>query len=69
MHLLRPSSRGDSFEVVAYQRLFQTRAVRPGKTYDISPDGQRFLINSALDTSSSSPLVLVVNWTAGLKKN
>jgi hypothetical protein len=43
------------FEVGAYQRLFQTRAVRPGKCYDISPDGQRFLVNSAVDTSSSSP--------------
>jgi eukaryotic-like serine/threonine-protein kinase len=63
------SSKGDNFEVGAYQRLFQTRAVRPGKSYDISPDGQRFLINSAVDTSSSSPLVLVVNWTDGLKKN
>ena len=63
------TSKGDNFEVGAYQRLFQTRAVRPGKSYDISPDGQRFLINSAVDTSSSSPLVLVVNWTDGFKKN
>src|SRR5712691_6175010 len=62
-------SKGDNFEVGAYHRLFQTRAVRPGKSYDISPDGQRFLINSAVDTSSSSPVVLVMNWTAGLKKN
>src|SRR5713101_3232657 len=30
-------------------------------TVYFSPDGQRFLINSAVDTSSSSPLVLVVN--------
>ena len=63
------SAKGDNLEVGAYQRLFQTRAVRPGKSYDISPDGQRFLVNSAVDTSSSSPLVLVVNWTDGLKKN
>jgi serine/threonine protein kinase len=61
--------RGDTLEGEASQRLFQTRAARTGKSYDISPDGQRFLINSAVDTSSSSPIVLVVNWTAGLKRN
>ncbi len=63
------SSKGDNFEVGTYRRLFQTRAVRPGKCYDIAPDGRRFLINSAVDSSSSSPLVLVVNWTAALRKS
>jgi hypothetical protein len=35
--------------------------------YDVSPDGQRFLVAQPL-TSQSEPLVLVSDWTAGLKK-
>jgi Tol biopolymer transport system component len=36
--------------------------------YDVSPDGQRFLINVPVAEESSSPITLVLNWTAGLKK-
>jgi len=35
--------------------------------YDVSADGQRFLVAQPL-TSQSEPLVLVSDWTAGLKK-
>jgi hypothetical protein len=34
----------------------------------VSADGQRFLINTAVDQPMSAPITLVVNWTAGLKK-
>ena len=49
--------------------LFQTRIVAPDYDmfqYDVAPDG-RFLINS-LPADLSSPLTLVVNWPALLKK-
>jgi eukaryotic-like serine/threonine-protein kinase len=49
--------------------LFQTRVVAPDYDmfqYDVAPDG-RFLINS-LPTDHSSPLTLVVDWPALLKK-
>ena len=36
--------------------------------YDVTPDGQRFLINVPVAEESSSPITLVQNWTAGLKK-
>jgi hypothetical protein len=36
--------------------------------YDVSLDGQRFLINVPVAEGSSSPITLVLNWTAGLKK-
>jgi serine/threonine protein kinase/dipeptidyl aminopeptidase/acylaminoacyl peptidase len=36
--------------------------------YDVSPDGQRFLIPYSPDTKSPEPLTLIQNWTAGLKK-
>jgi hypothetical protein len=35
--------------------------------YVPSRDGQRFLINMALD-APNSPIIVVVNWTATLKK-
>lgn len=36
--------------------------------WDVSSDGQRFLVNVPVIRSSSIPLSLVYNWTAGLKK-
>jgi len=53
----------------APRELFQTRVVAPNFDlfqYDVAPDG-RFLINS-LPTDHSSPLTLVTNWPALLKK-
>ena len=35
--------------------------------YDVSADGQRFLIPDSPDTNPE-PLTLIQNWTAGLKK-
>jgi hypothetical protein len=35
--------------------------------YDVSPDGERFLLNAAAD-ENTRPLTLVVNWTVELKK-
>ncbi len=39
-----------------------------GFGWDVSPDGERFLLNVPVIKSSSVPLSIVVNWTAGLKK-
>ena len=36
--------------------------------YDVSADGQRFLINTAPEQAVSAPITVVLNWTAGLKK-
>jgi hypothetical protein len=36
--------------------------------YDVTPDGQRFLVSVPIVNGNSVPLNLVVNWTAGLKK-
>jgi serine/threonine protein kinase len=38
-----------------------------GWDYDVSPDGQRFLV-IAKDQAASAPINLVVNWTAALKQ-
>jgi hypothetical protein len=36
--------------------------------YDVTADGQRFLVNSLVDESTEAPITVVTNWTAGLKK-
>jgi serine/threonine-protein kinase len=47
---------------------------RPGRAYDVSPDGKRFLLikDATPTTSSSSPppsqLVVVLNWSEELKQ-
>ena len=40
----------------------------PGSMYDVSPDGQRFLVNTLAAEATSAPITLVVNWPALLKR-
>ena len=60
---------GKIFRALPPLRLFQTRAVQPsgvaGRAYDVTSDGQRFLINVP---ASSPPITAVVNWTALLER-
>jgi hypothetical protein len=37
-------------------------------TFDVTSDGQRFLITETNSPSSTAPLTLVTNWDAELKK-
>jgi hypothetical protein len=48
--------------------LFRTRGIGRCYEYDVSVDGQRFLINTVREQSASAPITVVVNWNAGLKK-
>jgi hypothetical protein len=51
--------------------LFQTRIVHPRLAlfqYDVTADGQRFLVNSLPREDAAAPLTLLVNWTAGLAR-
>ena len=36
--------------------------------YDVTADGQRFLSNNAAASANSSPITVVLNWTADLKR-
>lgn len=66
---------GASFEHGAPHELFKA-PVRGGGPqayalhYDVSPDGQRFLIiaQSATGDAASPPITVVLNWLAGVKK-
>jgi hypothetical protein len=36
--------------------------------YDVSADGQRFLINSVAQETNPTPMTVIVNWAAALKR-
>jgi len=57
---------GSRFDVGAVQRLFEVPMVDGYWPYDVSRDGQRFLVNTL--EGEVPPLTIVVNWPAGLKK-
>jgi len=59
--------RGAEFDIGAVRPLFEARLVLNQRyMYDVSPDGQRFPVNTLVDTAPQ-PITLVVNWPALLK--
>ena len=63
---------GPTFEAGVARPLFQTRhreriTVADLFSYDVSTDGQRFLVNTDVEVTSP-PLTVVPHWTAELKK-
>jgi Tol biopolymer transport system component len=59
-----------TFEAGAPKALFQTRLPgypAPRNYYDVSADGQRFLINNLPEEATSTPISVVVNWTSDLR--
>jgi Tol biopolymer transport system component len=65
-------TRGERLTVGAEQRLFKARP-RPfarldAFPYDVTQDGQRFLINTLVDQPSATPITLVVNWVERLRR-
>jgi len=55
-------------QVVALRRLFQTKANSLNDSYDAFPDGKKFLVSTVAKEETPTPLSLVFNWTAELKK-
>jgi Tol biopolymer transport system component len=47
------------------QELFRTREAT---SFDVTADGQRFLVNQAVSDSSNTPVTVIVNWPQLLKK-
>ena len=61
---------GDTLVASSPKILFQTQVTRfdaPNR-YVVTRDGQRFLVNSPVEQGSTTPITVVLNWTAGLKK-
>jgi Tol biopolymer transport system component len=61
------SPQGSEFQVGAAHKLFRLSSPALGMAYDVAPDGQRFLVNY-LPEDTATPISLVVNWTAEVKK-
>ena len=62
---------GATFEASAPKTLFDTRVLNltDSRTqYAVTADGQRFLILSMIEETSATPISIVVNWMAGLKR-
>jgi Tol biopolymer transport system component len=57
---------GNSVELGRPQALFRA-ALNSVGGYDVTADGKRFLINTVGD-QQDTPITVMVNWTAGLKK-
>jgi Tol biopolymer transport system component len=63
------NGKGSSFEVGSVTPLFETHLVAGSRyAYDVSADGQRFLINTFPEQTTSGPITVILNWAAGLKK-
>jgi hypothetical protein len=58
----------DRVEVGEVKPLFELPKVGPRGTYDISPDGSRIVAVTQPSEAAASPLTLIVNWPALLKK-
>ncbi len=64
---------GASFEAGSPVALFQTRRRQPVSaqdlfSYDVSGDGQRFLIVSKMDEAHAAPLSILLNWSSEMEK-
>ncbi|PWT89248.1 MAG: hypothetical protein C5B55_11695 [Blastocatellia bacterium] len=63
---------GPQFEFATPKPLFKTRILGVEGSiyheYDVSPDGQRFLIGTLIGDTKAAPPTVIMNWTALLKK-
>ena len=63
--------RDSSFVADTPKELFRTRmpAQHPDRPkYDVTADGQRFLINTLAEEQTARPVTVMLNWQAGLQK-
>jgi len=62
-----------SFEAGSPVTLFQTHPRQPISaldhiSYDVSADGQKFLVNAKVDAPSAAPLSFILNWASEMEK-
>ena len=73
------NAHGSVFEAGTARSLFDARPQIARWSYDVSPDGQRFLVNTSVEQMqeiltyslahvTSTPLTLVANWQEELKR-
>ena len=62
-----------SFEAGPPVVLFQTHMRQPISaqdlfSYDVTADGQRFLVNTKVEEPNAAPLSVILNWSAEMEK-
>ena len=58
---------GSSFKVGKVEVLFEVNPRRPGWIYDVTKDGERFVVNTSLTSAPVSPVTLITNWDTELQ--
>ena len=65
----RRRSTGASFQVGEVSKLFTVQTVnQPRSNYAVTPDGQQFVVNAPGLQTSTSPIVVVMNWLSDLQR-
>jgi hypothetical protein len=63
---------GATFDFETPKALFKTRMltgmIQSGIEYDVTADGQRFLIGTMVGEANATPVSVILNWTAEVKK-
>ena len=63
---------GSEIQVGVPRQVLQARFVSAlgimTRSYDVTPDGKRFLVLTREENTTAVPITLVVNWDAGLKE-
>jgi len=63
---------GGTFEFSTPKALFKTKTLNvlsnTAHEFDVSPDGQRFLIGTLVGDSKAPPPTVILNWAALLKR-
>jgi Tol biopolymer transport system component len=64
---------GGGFETGAPVALFQSHPRQPISamdffSYDVTNDGQKFLVNTKVDSSNAEPLSVILNWASEIEK-
>jgi hypothetical protein len=68
-----PVGMGTSFEAGLPVALFQTHIRQPISaqdvfSYDVTADGQKFLINTKVDEPNAAPLSVILNWASEMER-
>jgi Tol biopolymer transport system component len=68
-----PIKAGPNFEAGAPTALFSTHLRQPISamdvfSYDVTKDGQRFLINTKVDEPNAAPFSIILNWTSQIEE-
>lgn len=64
----RVNGQGSTFQVESIQPLFSSRATASDYPYDVTPDGQRFLMITLPQSTDASEIAVIVNWTPPVRR-